>query len=222
MSHVAPAAILEPSSGTRVAPKKSAIACFICSGNETSHNERANGNGAVRPFCGSGRKKGCSSIVACGLIIYLKGLSLAITHHLTEDLLARLLASTVIDEYLKGFDIADRALSDYLNELLQSHGIKRADVVRGSGINATVVYDIFAGKSNPGRDHAIMLAFGLKCDVVETQRLLRMAGVSELWCKIRRDAIILWCIQQGFDRAETDDELYRFGEKTLLATGRLR
>ena len=29
--HVAPAAILEPSSGTRVAPKKSAIACFICS-----------------------------------------------------------------------------------------------------------------------------------------------------------------------------------------------
>ena len=83
---------------------------------------------------------------------------MAITHHLTEDLLARLLASTVIDEYLKGFDIADRALSDYLNELLQSHGIKRADVVRGSGINATVVYDIFAGKSNPGRDHAIMLA----------------------------------------------------------------
>lgn len=118
--------------------------------------------------------------------------------------------------------MADRSLSEYLKEMLDVHGLKRADVVRASGINATVVYDIFAGKSNPGRDHAIMLAFGLQCDIAQTQRLLRMAGVSELWCKIRRDAIILWSIKQGSSRAEADDELYRFGEKTLLATGSLR
>lgn len=141
---------------------------------------------------------------------------------LTEDLLVRLLESTSLDEYLSESEVADRSLSEYLKEMLDVHGLKRADVVRASGINATVVYDIFAGKSNPGRDHAIMLAFGLQCDIAQTQRLLRMAGVSELWCKIRRDAIILWSIKQGSSRAETDDELYRFGEKTLLATGSLR
>lgn len=141
---------------------------------------------------------------------------------LTEDLLVRLLESTSLDEYLSESEAADRSLSEYLKEMLNVHGLKRADVVRASGINATVVYDIFAGKSNPGRDHAIMLAFGLQCDIAQTQRLLRMAGVSELWCKIRRDAIILWSIKQGSSRAEADDELYRFGEKTLLATGSLR
>ena len=94
--------------------------------------------------------------------------------------------------------------------------LRRADVVRASGLNATVVYDIFSGKSRPGRDHAIMLAFGLKCTLRETQRLLRLAGVSELWCKQRRDAIIIWCIRNGFDRIATDDELYRMGEATLL------
>lgn len=141
---------------------------------------------------------------------------------LTEDLLVRLLESTSLDEYLGESEVADRSLSEYLKEMLDVHGLKRADVVRASGINATVVYDIFAGKSNPGRDHAIMLAFGLQCDITQTQRLLRMAGVSELWCKIRRDAIILWSIKQGSSRAEADDELYRFGEKTLLATGSLR
>lgn len=141
---------------------------------------------------------------------------------LTEDLLVRLLESTSLDEYLSESEVADRSLSEYLKEMLDVHGLKRADVVRASGINATVVYDIFAGKSNPGRDHAIMLAFGLQCDIAQTQRLLRMAGVSELWCKIRRDAIILWSIKQGSSRAEADDELYRFGEKTLLATGSLR
>ncbi len=138
---------------------------------------------------------------------------------LTEDLLKRLLSSSSIDSYLNEAEPTNRALPDYLNELLHAHGLKRAEVIRASGINATVVYDIFAGKSKPGRDHAIMLAFGLGCSLRETQRLLRQAGVSELYAKIRRDAIIAWCIDQGASRAEADDELFRFGEKTLLGTG---
>ena len=94
--------------------------------------------------------------------------------------------------------------------------------MRASGLHPTVVYDIFAGKSIPGRDRAIMLAFGLKCDLRETQRLLRLAGASELWPKVRRDAIIIWCINQGMTRSECDDELWRLGEKTLFGTGSLR
>ena len=42
--------------------------------------------------------------------------------------------------------------------------------------------------------------------------------IKELWCKKRRDAIIIWCIEQGMNRILTDDELYRLGEKTLLGT----
>ena len=141
--------------------------------------------------------------------------------HLTEELLKRLLSSSSIEAYLDRESIVDRTLPTYLHELLNRRGIKRADVVRASGINATVVYDIFLGKSRPGRDHAIMLALGLGCDLRETQRLLRLAGVSELWCKQRRDAVIIWCIQHSLNRAAVDDELYRLGEKTLLGTDRL-
>ncbi len=140
---------------------------------------------------------------------------------LTEDLLARLLAAARPEAYLDQGATIDRTLSDYLHELLRERGIKRADVIRASGINPTVVYDIFAGKSLPGRDHAVMLAFGLRCSLRETQRLLRLAGVSELWPKVRRDAITIWCIEQGMTRAECDDELWRLGEKTLLGTERL-
>lgn len=92
---------------------------------------------------------------------------------------------------------------------------------RDSGINSTVVYDIFAGKSRPRGNHAIMLAFGLRCDLRQTQRLLRLADVAELWCKQRRDAILIWCIENGLTRAKADDELFRLGEKTLLGTDRL-
>lgn len=140
---------------------------------------------------------------------------------LTEDLLARLLTAEKPESYLDQGETIDRTLPDYLFELLADRGMKRAEVVRGSGVNVTVVYDIFAGKSVPGRDRAIMLAFGLKCDLRETQRLLRLAGASELWPKVRRDAIIIWCINQGMTRSECDDELWRLGEKTLFGTGSL-
>ena len=123
--------------------------------------------------------------------------------HLTEELLDRLLASASIEQYLDEGLVSARTLTDYLFDRMEAHDLRRADVVRASGLNATVVYDI-------------MLAFGLKCTLRETQRLLRLAGVSELWCKQRRDAIIIWCIRNGFDRIATDDELYRMGEATLL------
>ena len=109
--------------------------------------------------------------------------------HLTEELLDRLLASASIEQYLDEGLVSARTLTDYLFDRMEAHDLRRADVVRASGLNATVVYDIFSGKSRPGRDHAIMLAFGLKCTLRETQRLLRLAGVSELWCKQRRDAM---------------------------------
>ncbi len=140
---------------------------------------------------------------------------------MTEELLERLLASNDVEAFLDVENVASRNFLDYATQLLREKSIKRAAVVRVSGINATVVYDYFAGKSRPGRDHAIMLAFGLGCTLRETQRLLRSAEVSELWPKQRRDAIIIWCIQNGFSREQCDDELWRLGEKTLFGSGKL-
>lgn len=135
---------------------------------------------------------------------------------LTEDLLERLRASASPEAYLAEGMTIDRSLPDYLFQLLHEREIKRSHVARDSGLNPTVVYDIFSGKSKPGRDHAIMLAFGLRCSVRETQRLLRLAGVAELWAKQRRDAIIIWCVEQGMTREACDDELWSLGEPTLL------
>ena len=140
---------------------------------------------------------------------------------LTGELLEKLLASSNIETFLGEPDVGTRVLTDYLRELLDARGMKRADVINRSGLNPTVVYDIFSGKSRPGRNNAIMIALGLGCDLRETQRLLRLSGASELWCKQRRDAILIWCVEHGFTRAQTDDELYRLGEQTLLGTGKL-
>lgn len=135
---------------------------------------------------------------------------------LTEELLDRLISSSDIQSYLDQDSISNQTLTVFLETLREANNMKRSVLARESGLNPTVVYDIFSGKSRPGRDHAIMLSIGLNCDLRETQRLLRLAGVSELWCKQPRDAIIIWCIEHGFDLAATDDELQRLGEQPLL------
>lgn len=139
---------------------------------------------------------------------------------LTEDLLERLLAATSPEAYLAEGETLDRELKDYLHELIDERSMTRADVYRAAKLNPTVVYDIFAGKSRPGRDNALMLAFGMRCDLKETQRLLRLAGVSELWPKVRRDAIVIWCVEHGMTLDECDEELWRLGEKTLFDSER--
>lgn len=136
---------------------------------------------------------------------------------LTDELLQRLLASSSPEAYLDAAPAGDRSLSDYLTQLLTEHGKSRAQVSRDSSVNSTFVYQVFRGERKIGRDNAIKLAFGLGCTLRETQRLLRHAGVSELWCKIRRDAVIIYCIEKGFSLMKCDEELYRLGEKTLVA-----
>lgn len=138
------------------------------------------------------------------------------TEPLTEELLERLLASSSPEAYLDQTPTDDRSLSDYLMDLIDAHGVRRADVVRRSAVNSTFVYQIFAGERQVGRDNAIKIAFGIGCTLRETQRLLRHAGLSELWCKNRRDAIIIHCIDQGLSLPECDDELFRLGEPTLV------
>ena len=91
--------------------------------------------------------------------------------HLTADLLKQLSAAARPEDYLLQGETIDRELSDYLNELRNDRGMKRAAVVRESAVNETFVYDIFKGKSLPGRDNALKLAFALRCSLIETQRI---------------------------------------------------
>lgn len=49
----------------------------------------------------------------------------------------------------------------------------------------------------------------------ETDRLLQAAGANELYCKNKRDAIIIFAVQKGYSLQKTDEELYRFGEETI-------
>lgn len=69
--------------------------------------------------------------------------------HLTEELLDRLLASASIEQYLDEGLVSARTLTDYLFDRMEAHDLRRADVVRASGLNATVVMTFSPAKAAP-------------------------------------------------------------------------
>ena len=135
---------------------------------------------------------------------------------LTEELLDELRSSPSATAYLESHETSTRTLATYLCELLETHGLERKDVVREAGIDATYGYQLFRGdRTRPSRDIVLALAFALHCTLRETERLLQAAGVSRLYVKERRDAIVIFCLDQHATLAETNEALYRMGEKTI-------
>lgn len=134
---------------------------------------------------------------------------------LTEELLQELLSVSDVRAFADGHRIEKRSLSEYLQQLLDEKGLARADVVRKAGLNETFGYQIFMGQRGASRNKVLQLAFAMGLTLRETNRLLQAAGANGLYCKNRRDAIIIFCLDRGFDLQKTDEELYRFHEDTI-------
>ena len=134
---------------------------------------------------------------------------------LTEELLDELLSTSDLEGYLERNEPGRHTLSEYLNQLLAEKGLERSRVVRMANLNDTFGYQIFQGTRNPSRDKVLQIAFAMALTLRETNRALTAAGVSELYCKDRRDAIIIFCLDRGCSLQKVNEELYRFGEKTI-------
>ena len=134
---------------------------------------------------------------------------------LTEDLLAELLLSRDPQEFIEKYDITSHSLSEYLQALLEEKGLRRIDVIRSADLNETFGYQIFTGARRASRDNLLKIAFAMGCTLREANRLLQAGGANELYCKNRRDAIVIFAISHGYTLQKTEEELYRFDEATI-------
>lgn len=134
---------------------------------------------------------------------------------LTEELLNELLSSSDPNSFLSSANPSRRSLAEYLQQLLDEKGLERSKVVRDAGLNDTFGYQIFKGTRKASRDKVLQLAFAMHLGLRETDRLLQAAGANELYCKNRRDAIIIFAVQKGYTLQKANEGLYRFGEETI-------
>ncbi len=134
---------------------------------------------------------------------------------LTDELLGELLESPSASSFVDKYDLDSPTLSEYLAHLLDLKHLKRSNVIRDAGLNETFGYQIFTGQRNPSRNKVLQIAFAMALSLKEASRLLQAAGVNDLYCKRRRDAIIAFCLSKGCSLYQTNEELYRLGEDTI-------
>ncbi len=145
------------------------------------------------------------------------GLPLKPAHPVTEEILTALKAAnnikTFTTKYVNSF--VDVTFKEYLDSLLAAKSVKKAAVIKASGLTDSYAFQIFQGFRSPSRDKLLALAIGLGVTFDECQKLLKLAGVNELYVKNRRDAIIIYGIEKGLGVPELNDVLFELEEFTL-------
>ncbi len=108
-------------------------------------------------------------------------------------------------------------LSGYIVKLLQEKKLTVAKVSQRGQMSDSYLYKLNQGvKENPSRNKTIQLCFGFALNADESQKLLNVAGVGRLYPRLRRDSIILHCLEHHIDILECDKMLEEAGDKTIL------
>lgn len=130
----------------------------------------------------------------------------------------KLLESDNIDDFMDSASASfvEPSFSDRLNALMEEAGVGKGQVVKDSGLSTPYVYELFSGHKVPTRDKLIMLAFGLRVNLDNLQELLKLCNHGPLYPKVKRDAVVMFCINKGLNIFETDEMLFELDEKTFL------
>lgn len=102
-------------------------------------------------------------------------------------------------------------LAEHLKRLIGSRDMEMSQVIKASGLNRIYAYQIFEGGKNPSRDKLIALAFGMRLDFGEIQRLLKIGCARPLYARDERDAIIIFAVKKGYNIIDTNLLLEKHG-----------
>ena len=107
-------------------------------------------------------------------------------------------------------------VAELLNRLFERKNISKASLAKQAGMSEIYLHQIFAGRRNPSRTRLLCLCFGLDASVEETQELLKLCGMAQLYPKLKRDAIIYYGLLHGLPLFEINDKLFDEDEEILF------
>lgn len=84
--------------------------------------------------------------------------------------------------------------NDYISGLSEKKNESHEKIIARAGLERSYGHKLFAGTRKPSRDTVIQLAFGFEADVEIAQEMLKVAGKSPLYPRIKRDVVIIYCL----------------------------
>lgn len=109
------------------------------------------------------------------------------------------------------------ACAQVLQNLLEQAGLSAPEWIAAADISKSYAYQVLRGERTPGRDILLRTALVLRLSLKEVQRLLAVGGCGALYPKIRRDAAVIFALNQHMTLLETEDLLVSLSERSLYA-----
>lgn len=106
---------------------------------------------------------------------------------------------------------------EYALQVIAQKNLRMSDVINKSCLSKSTIYKLLSGERNPNRDTIIHLAFGIGLSIEESNRMLKLASHSPLSVRNKREAIIIFCINQKKDLIDTDQLIESLGFETLTS-----
>ena len=104
-----------------------------------------------------------------------------------------------------------------LRELLERAGFSASDWMAAADVSKSYGYQILRGERLPGRDILLRTALSLHLSLKETQRLLAVGDCGALYPRVRRDAAVIYALNQTMSLIETEELLTSLPERSLYA-----
>ncbi len=126
-----------------------------------------------------------------------------------------------IDEYLKKQkqDLADEKhpFASYMRELLKEKGITQQEVFLKADIPEKYGYRLIAeSKKTKQRDYILRICLAAGFTLAETQRALKLYGMTELYSRVPRDAVLMVAVNTGVHEIEEVNRMLREHEMDPL------
>ena len=101
-------------------------------------------------------------------------------------------AADYISEYESDLYLGDRSFTDYMREIIRSHGKTQQRIFIEANMSEKMGYKLISGeKHTKERDVILKLCYAAGFTLKETQTALKLYGMSELYAKIPRDALLM-------------------------------
>lgn len=107
--------------------------------------------------------------------------------------------------------------SQLLLELLETAGLTAPEWMTAADVSKSYGYQILRGERVPGRDILLRTALSLGLSLKETQRLLAVGGCGALYPRVRRDAAVIFALNQKMALLQAEELLSSLPERSLYA-----
>lgn len=101
--------------------------------------------------------------------------------------------------------------AEYMTDWCKKHDQVPEKVILRANLDKSYGHQLFSGKRNPSRDTVLQMAFAIGADLSQAQEMLKIARKSILYPRVKRDAVIIYCLHNSISLTDTEIILYDLG-----------